>query len=67
MGLAMAKNIQKYLNTAGYHPLVYTNRTMARGASLEELNGIPFRSIAEVVQKSDIIFSSVKFIGFGMQ
>ena len=59
MGIGMAKNLQKRLNSIGAAPLVYTNRTLSRGAALEELGGISCQSIAEVVRKADIIFSSV--------
>ena len=59
MGIGMAKNLQRHLNGTGAGPLVYTNRTLSRGAALEELGGVPCQSIAEVVKNADIIFSSV--------
>jgi len=59
MGLAMAKNLQKHLKATGSSPLIFTNRTMSRGVTLQELGGVPLPSIAEVVQRADIIFSSV--------
>lgn len=59
MGLGMAKNLQKYLKATDSKPLVFTNRTMSRGAPLIDLGGLPLKSIAEVVTSSDIIFSSV--------
>lgn len=59
MGTGMAKNLQRHLNSTGETPLSYTNRTLSRGEALEELGGIPCESIAEVVKRSDIIFSSV--------
>lgn len=59
MGLGMAKNLQKHLKSSGLPSLCFTNRTMSRGKSLEELGGQPLPTIAEIVQKSDIIFSSV--------
>jgi 3-hydroxyisobutyrate dehydrogenase-like beta-hydroxyacid dehydrogenase len=59
MGLAMAKNLQSHLKTTGSPAICYTNRTMSRGVTLEALGGRPYESIAEVAQKSDIIFSSV--------
>jgi 3-hydroxyisobutyrate dehydrogenase-like beta-hydroxyacid dehydrogenase len=59
MGLGMAKNLQTHLKATGSKPLIFTNRTMSRGAALEEIGGIPCATIAEVVQKADITFSSV--------
>lgn len=59
MGIGMSKNLQKHLNSISALPLSYTNRTLSRGAALEALGGVPCQSIAEVVRKSDIIFSSV--------
>lgn len=59
MGIGMAKNLQKHLKTIDGPALCFTNRTMSRGAPLEELGGVPYKSVAEVIQKSDIIFSSV--------
>ncbi|KAH7379792.1 hypothetical protein BKA64DRAFT_713834 [Cadophora sp. MPI-SDFR-AT-0126] len=59
MGLNMAKNLQKHLTTTGAPPLNFTNRTLSRGVALVELGGIPCATIAEVISKSDIIFSSI--------
>lgn len=60
MGIGMAKNLQKHLKATNGLPLCYTNRTLARGAPLKELGGRPCESIAEVVESSDIIFTSVR-------
>ena len=60
MGIGMAKNLQKHLKTTGALALCFTNRTISRGAPLEDLGGVPCNSVAEVVRKSDIIFSSVE-------
>jgi 3-hydroxyisobutyrate dehydrogenase-like beta-hydroxyacid dehydrogenase len=59
MGLGMATNLQKYIVTKSLSPLSYTNRTLSRGDSLKAIGGIPCSSIADVVQGSDIIFSSI--------
>ncbi|KAF2739911.1 6-phosphogluconate dehydrogenase-like protein NAD-binding protein [Polyplosphaeria fusca] len=59
MGLAMAQNIQKALTEKAMTPLCYTNRTLSRGDALQELGGIPCPSIAELVQRCDIVFISV--------
>ena len=62
MGLAMAKNIQKYLIENNYPNIRYSNRTISRGESLGELGGIPCRSIAELTQNCDVIFISVRIL-----
>lgn len=59
MGIGMASNLQKHLNAIGETPLSYTNRTLSRGAALEELGGVPCQTVAEVVKKVDIIFLSI--------
>jgi len=59
MGLAMATNLQKYLKANSAAPLHFTNRTLSRGAPLEELGGVPITSVSEVLKGSDIIFLSV--------
>lgn len=59
MGLHMAQNLQKYLQSTGGPGLLYTNRTLSRGADLEAMGGIPKDSVAQVVQNSDVIFSCV--------
>jgi 3-hydroxyisobutyrate dehydrogenase-like beta-hydroxyacid dehydrogenase len=59
MGLAMALNMQKHLNKSGYPALRYTNRTISRGAPLEELGGVPCSNVAEMIQSCDIVFISV--------
>ena len=59
MGLNMAKNLQKHLTSIGAPPLNFTNRTLSRGVTLVELGGVPCTTIAEVISKSNIIFSSV--------
>lgn len=59
MGLAMAMNLQKHLQVTKQQNLLFTNRTMSRGAALEELGGIPVASISGVVRRSDIVFISV--------
>lgn len=59
MGLNMAKNLQKHLTSIGAPPLNFTNRTLSRGVTLVELGGVPCATIAEVISKSNIIFSSI--------
>lgn len=60
MGLAMAINIQKHLQRNNLPALHYTNRTLSRGDPLKEIGGIPFQSIRELVQASDVVFISVR-------
>ncbi|KAH6720689.1 NAD binding domain of 6-phosphogluconate dehydrogenase-domain-containing protein [Leptodontidium sp. MPI-SDFR-AT-0119] len=59
MGLNMAKNLQKNLTATGGPALNFTNRTLSRGVALVELGGVPCATIAEVISKSDIVFSSI--------
>ncbi|KAF1840800.1 6-phosphogluconate dehydrogenase-like protein NAD-binding protein [Cucurbitaria berberidis CBS 394.84] len=59
MGLAMAINIQKYLEEKTLPPLKYWNRTLSRGDVLREKGAVPGQSIAELVQSCDVIFISV--------
>jgi 3-hydroxyisobutyrate dehydrogenase-like beta-hydroxyacid dehydrogenase len=59
MGLAMAINIQKRLQQDSQPALHYTNRTLSRGDLLKEMGGVPFLSIGELAQKSDLVFISV--------
>ncbi|CZT05710.1 hypothetical protein WAI453_004498 [Rhynchosporium graminicola] len=59
MGLNMARNLQKHLTKTGHPALNFTNRTLSRGVALVELGGVPCTTIAELISKSDIIFSSI--------
>ncbi|PYH93100.1 6-phosphogluconate dehydrogenase family protein [Aspergillus ellipticus CBS 707.79] len=59
MGLQMSKNLQRHLNKTNQQCLIYTNRTLSRGASLETLGAKPVETVAQVVQASDIVFSCV--------
>lgn len=60
MGLGMATNIQQYLNKTGYPSLRFWNRTISRGASLQDIGGVPCGSVAELAESCDMIFISVK-------
>ena len=59
MGLAMASNVQKYLQREEKPVLKFWNRTASRGAPLVSLGAIGSDSIAELVTECDIIFISV--------
>lgn len=59
MGLVMATNLQKHLQSAGGPALQYTNRTLSRGVPLQELGAVPRANAAELIASSDIIFASL--------
>lgn len=65
MGLYMALNLQSHLQKNERKPLVYTNRTLSRGADLEAAGAVPKQTVAEVAQSADIIFSCVGIITQG--
>lgn len=59
MGLAMALNLQKHLQSKNLPSLKYWNRTISRGQPLHDIGGTPCHSPNEVVQDCNIIFISV--------
>lgn len=59
MGIGMSKNLHKYLQSTNSLPLIYTNRTLSRGADLQAQGAVPVETVKEVAEKSDIIFSCV--------
>ena len=59
MGLAMAQNIQTFLQRDKKSQLRFWNRTASRGAPLELLGAIECESIAQLVIECDLIFISV--------
>lgn len=59
MGQAMASNLQRHLATKKALSLIYSNRTMARGAPLQSLGGVPEPSFEKLVSKCGIIFTMV--------
>ncbi|KAJ5204589.1 Dehydrogenase multihelical [Penicillium cinerascens] len=59
MGLAMANNLQRHLAAKKALSLLYTNRTMSRGAPLKALGGIAEPSFDQLVSRSNIIFTMV--------
>ncbi|KAJ5373944.1 hypothetical protein N7517_005950 [Penicillium concentricum] len=58
MGLAMAQNVQRFLQKDTKSQLRFWNRTASRGAPLELLGGIGCESIAQLVTECDLIFIS---------
>lgn len=63
MGLAMANNLQRHLAAKKALSLLYTNRTMSRGAPLKALGGIAEPSFDQLVSRSNIIFTMVGIQG----
>ncbi|ROW11365.1 hypothetical protein VMCG_01067 [Cytospora schulzeri] len=59
MGLGMATNLQRHLSKTAAPSLQYHNRTMSRGEPLEQIGGVPCKSIGDLVTNSDIIFLSL--------
>ncbi|CAG8112924.1 unnamed protein product [Penicillium salamii] len=59
MGQAMASNLQRHLATKKALSLIYSNRTMARGAPLQALGGVPEPNFEKLVSKCGIIFTMV--------
>lgn len=59
MGLAMASNLQRHLVTKKSLSLLYTNRTMSRGAPLQALGAVAEPSFEKLVSRCGIIFTMV--------
>jgi 3-hydroxyisobutyrate dehydrogenase-like beta-hydroxyacid dehydrogenase len=59
MGLGMALNLQKHLQTQGGPPLRYSNRSLAKGQPLKDAGAIPEKDFEALVQGCDIIFTMV--------
>lgn len=62
MGLAMAENVQKYLQREGKPALNIWNRTASRGEPLVALGAVSCESIAQLVAECDIVFISVSMV-----
>lgn len=62
MGLAMASNVQRYLQRVGKPALKIWNRTASRGTPLIALGAVACDSIASLVAGCDLIFISVSEI-----
>jgi len=58
-GLAMADNLQKYLEKEGYPPLLVYNRTPSRADSIKDKHVKVVETVEDAVKPSDIIFSCV--------
>ncbi|KKK22211.1 6-phosphogluconate dehydrogenase family protein [Aspergillus rambellii] len=59
MGLAMATNLQRHLAAKNGLSLVYSNRTMSRGDSLQALGATAETSFEKLVAQCGIIFTMV--------
>ena len=66
MGLAMAQHVQRHLGSAAAAPLVFTNRTLAKGAGLVEMGAEGVKTVGEVVSSADLIFMSVRPLPVGI-
>ncbi|ETS84133.1 hypothetical protein PFICI_02158 [Pestalotiopsis fici W106-1] len=55
----MALNLQKHLTAIGSSPLVYSNRTLARGDPLKAEGASPVDDFKTVVKSTDIIFTMI--------
>lgn len=62
MGLGMATNLQKHLVAAKAKSLIYSNRTISKGAPLEELGAVAETNFEKLVAKCGIIFTMVSTI-----
>ncbi|KAJ5091513.1 Dehydrogenase multihelical [Penicillium alfredii] len=59
MGLAMASNLQRHLAAKKALNLIYSNRTMSRGAPLQALGAVAESSFEKLVTRCGIIFTMV--------
>ncbi|KAL2814028.1 6-phosphogluconate dehydrogenase family protein [Aspergillus granulosus] len=59
MGLGMALNLQKHLQTQGQSPLHYSNRSLVKGQPLQDAGAIPERDFECLVQTCNIIFTMI--------
>ncbi|KAJ5291717.1 hypothetical protein N7478_000968 [Penicillium angulare] len=59
MGLAMASNLQRHLASKKALSLLYSNRTLSRGAPLQALGGVPEQSFDKLVSRCGVIFTMV--------
>ncbi|KAG9306316.1 hypothetical protein G9A89_018199 [Geosiphon pyriformis] len=59
MGLPMALNLQNHLKENSRTPLVVYNRTASKAQALAEAGATVAHSLAEVVEKANIIFTSL--------
>jgi 3-hydroxyisobutyrate dehydrogenase-like beta-hydroxyacid dehydrogenase len=59
MGLGMALNLKKHLQSTGLGPLHYSNRSLSKGQALQAAGAIPEEDFESVVRKTDVIFTMV--------
>lgn len=67
MGLGMALNLQKHLQSTGLGPLHYSNRSLSKGQILQDAGAVPEEDFESVVRKADVTFTMVWdfFLRFG--
>ncbi|CAG8626848.1 11627_t:CDS:2 [Funneliformis mosseae] len=59
MGLPMAINLQNYLKSQDKEPLIVYNRTTSKTESVVEIGAITAESLDQVVERANIIFTSL--------
>ncbi|CAG8678930.1 4010_t:CDS:2, partial [Scutellospora calospora] len=59
MGLPMAINLQKYLSSNSFAPLVVYNRTFSKTHAVKEIGAIAATSLKQVIEYANIIFTSL--------
>jgi 3-hydroxyisobutyrate dehydrogenase-like beta-hydroxyacid dehydrogenase len=58
----MALRLQNHLSAQDQHPLLFSNRTLSRGAPLEEIGAVAKGTIEDLVHKSTIVFTMVRAV-----
>ncbi|KAJ9487564.1 hypothetical protein VN97_g5737 [Penicillium thymicola] len=66
MGLGMALNLQKHLQSNNLSPLRYSNRSLSKGDLLRHEGAIPEDNFEDLVRNSDITFTMVGHLLFIM-
>ncbi|KAE8374845.1 NAD binding domain of 6-phosphogluconate dehydrogenase-domain-containing protein [Aspergillus bertholletiae] len=59
MGRPMAENLQRHLADNNERPLIYSNRTLRAGDTLESLGAIPTTDFTDLVRRCDIVFTMI--------
>src|SRR6266496_2349581 len=59
MGLPMATNLQNYLKSHNKEPLMVYNRTISKTESLVKIGAIAAKSLKQVAEHANIIFTSL--------
>lgn len=59
MGIGMALNVQKRLQSERLPPLHYSNRTLSRGELLQAAGAIQEGTFEDILRVADVIFTMV--------